>query len=110
MKQKDVEFIKEKFQIDITNYNKIEQKNILSIIENYISEKKEKYENANDTSSPQYFFNKIRDELRKDGGWADTDRDIKGNTVKSRVTEDFVKNLADKEEPIETEDVLRQSI
>lgn len=67
---------------------------------------KEKYENANDTSSPQYFFNKIRDELRKDGGWADTDRDIKGNTVKSRVTEDFVKNLADKEDPIETEDVL----
>lgn len=37
MKQKDVKFIKEKFQIDITNYNKIEQKNILSIIENYIS-------------------------------------------------------------------------
>ncbi len=69
---------------------------------------KEKYENASDTSSPQYFFNKIRDELRKDGGWADTDRDVKGNTVKSRVTEDFVKNLADKEEPKETEDVLRQ--
>ena len=37
MKQKDVKFIKEKFQIDITIYNKIEQKNILSIIENYIS-------------------------------------------------------------------------
>ena len=37
MKQKDVKFIKEKFQIDITNYNKIEHKNILSIIENYIS-------------------------------------------------------------------------
>ena len=37
MKQKDVKFIKEKFQIDLTNYNKIEQKNILSIIENYIS-------------------------------------------------------------------------
>ena len=71
---------------------------------------KEKYENANDTSSPQYFFNKIKDELRKDGGWADTDRDIKGNTVKSRVTEDFVKNLANKEEPIETEDVLRQRL
>lgn len=71
---------------------------------------KEKYENASDTSSPQYFFYKIRDELRKDGGWADTDRDIKGNTVKSRVTEDFVKNLANKEEPIETEDVLRQRL
>lgn len=71
---------------------------------------KEKYENTNDTSSPQYFFNKIRDELRKDGGWADTDRDIKGNTVKSRVTEDFVKNLANIEEPIETEDVLRQRL
>ena len=33
---------------------------------------KEKYENTNDTSSPQYFFNKIRDELRKDGGWAES--------------------------------------
>ena len=30
--------------------------------------------------------------------------------MKSRVTEDFVKNLADKEEPIETEDVLRQKL
>ncbi len=30
--------------------------------------------------------------------------------MKSRVTEDFVKNLADKEEPIETEDVLRQRL
>ena len=81
------------------------------VVDNKIVEQtalKEKYENASDTSSPQYFFNKIRDELRKDGGWADTDRDVKGNTVKSRVTEDFVKNLADKEEPIETEDVLRQ--
>lgn len=71
---------------------------------------KEKYENASDTSSPQYFFNKIRDELRKDGGWADTDRDVKGNTVKSRVTEEFVKKLADREEPIETEEVLRQRL
>ena len=30
--------------------------------------------------------------------------------MKSRVTEDFVKNLANKEEPIETEDVLRQRL
>lgn len=71
---------------------------------------KDKYEKASDTSSPQYFFNRIRDGLREDGGWADIDRDVKGNTVKSRVTEDIVKNWASKEEPTETEKVLRQQL
>lgn len=85
----------------------------ISVIDNKIAEQtalKEKYEKTSDTSSPQYFFNRIRDGLREDGGWADIDRDIKGNTVKSRVTEDFVMRLASIEEPKETEDVLRQQL
>ncbi len=84
-----------------------------TVIDSKVAEQtalKEKYEKASDTSSPQYFFNKIRDELRKDGGWADIDRDIKGNAVKSRVTEDFIKKLAAVEEPEESEEVLRQRL
>lgn len=68
---------------------------------------KEKFENASDTSSPLYFYYKIRDSLREDGGWADIDRDVKGNLVKSRVNEDLVKSLLSMEEPKETEEELR---
>lgn len=64
-----------------------------------LSALKEKYENAADVVSPGYYFNKIRDGLREDGGWADIDRDAKGNTLKSRVTSDVVYNLLKIEEP-----------
>ena len=68
---------------------------------------KSKLDDSNDTSSPMFFYNKIRDGLREDRGWADIDRDVKGNTVKSRVTEEFVKKLVSMEEPKESEDILR---
>lgn len=68
---------------------------------------KENFENARDTSSHLYFYDKIRDALREDGGWADIDRDIKSNSVKSRVTEDLVWRLVSMEEPKETEEELR---
>jgi energy-coupling factor transporter ATP-binding protein EcfA2 len=99
-------------QVDLDTQITI-KKTEISVIDNKMAEQialKEKYEKASDTSSPQYFFNRIRDGLREDGGWADIDRDIKGNTVKSRVTEDFVIRLASLEEPKETEDVLRQQL
>lgn len=71
---------------------------------------KEKYENPDDTSSQWYFFNQIREELRKDGGWADIYRDVKGKTLKGRVTEDLVYNLALSDEPDESEEVLRNQL
>lgn len=71
---------------------------------------KDKFEKPNDTSSPSYFFNKIKEELHKDGGWADIDRDVKGNKVKSRVTEDFVKGWASLVEPQESEEELRRQL
>lgn len=67
---------------------------------------KENYENKSNTSSPLYFFQKIRDKLREDAGWADIDRKVKGNSVKSHVTEDLVKRFASMPEPKETEEVL----
>lgn len=69
-----------------------------------------KFENASETSSPKYFFNKIREELRKDGGWADIDRIVKANKGTSHVTEDIVKKWAKEEEPSETEEVLCQQL
>lgn len=68
---------------------------------------REKFENSSDTSSPQYFYNKIRESLREDGGWADIDRDVKGNSVKGRITEELINRLVSMEEPKESEEELR---
>lgn len=96
----------EQVDLDIQITNKRLEK---TEIEKKITEQtvvKEKFENKDDTSSPLYFFNAIREKLREDGGWADIDRDVKGNSVKSRVSEDLVKRLISIEEPKESEDVL----
>lgn len=68
---------------------------------------KENFTKGTDTSSPLYFYNKIRDKLREDGGWADVDRDVKGNSVKSRVTEDLIKRLILLDAPVVSEEALR---
>ena len=92
----------------------ITQKNEERIaIEKEIAEqtiRKENFENKNNTSSPFYFFHKIRDRLREDEGWADIDRKVKGNSIKSHVTEDLVKRFVSMVEPKETEAVLLQQL
>lgn len=75
-----------------------------------LNEERKKYDNAKEDISPLYYFNQIRDALRVDGGWADIDRDIKGNTVKSRITEDLINALLELEEPTENYDTLRNRL
>jgi len=92
----------------------ITQKNEEKItIEKIIAEqtlRKDNFENKSNTSSPLYFFYKIRDRLREDDGWADIDRKVKGNSIKSHVTEDLIKRFVSMSEPKETEAVLRQRL
>ena len=77
---------------------------------NKLDEEQRKYNNAKENISPLYYFNQIRDALRADGGWADIDRDIKGNTVKSRISEDLINALLELEEPTENYDTLRNRV
>ena len=60
---------------------------------NALDELRKKYEEGKEEWTPNYCFNRIRDALRKDGGWADRERDIKGNTLKSRITDDVIERL-----------------
>lgn len=69
---------------------------------NELTELCAKYDSLTDTASPYFFFEKIRTELRVDGGWADVDRDVKGNQVKSKINPEVVSRLAALEEPKET--------
>lgn len=48
--------------------------------------------------------------MRENGGWADIDRDLKGNTLKSRITDDLVNILMKMEEPAETYEQLRERV
>ena len=75
-----------------------------------LDEEQKKYDNAKENISPLYYFNQIRDALRADGGWADIDRDVKGNTVKSRISEDVINALLKLEEPAENYDILHKKV
>lgn len=75
-----------------------------------LEEEKDKYENASLSISPSYYFNQIRDSLRSDGGWADIDRDLKGNIQKSRINDEVVNRLMNLEEPTEDFETLRERV
>lgn len=75
-----------------------------------LSDMKLKYDDESEDISPKYFFNLLKEELREDGGWADIDRDLKGNTMKSRVTGDVVLELLKLEEPKATCKELREQV
>lgn len=69
-----------------------------------------KYENKEDNVSPLFYWEQIRNGLREEGGWADIDRDLKGNSVKSRVTEELVDRLMKLDEPTESYSELRERV
>lgn len=69
-----------------------------------------KYENKEDNVSPLFYWEQIRNGLREEGGWADIDRDLKGNSVKSRVTEELVDKLMNLDEPTESYSELRERV
>jgi wobble nucleotide-excising tRNase len=75
-----------------------------------LDEERKKYDNSGESVSPYYYFDKIRESLRVDGGWADIDRDVKGNTLKSRITDEVINTLLGMEEPKESYEKLREQV
>lgn len=91
----------------------MKKKEVLTKLEleiNKLEQEQKKYDNAKENISPLYYFNQIREALRADGGWADIDRDVKGNTVKSRISEDVINTLLSLEEPLENYDILHNRV
>lgn len=99
-------------QVELDEQILKKKQELTMIEEKYVKldEQKKKYENAKENVSPSYYFNQIRDALRTDDGWAEMDRQIKGNTVKSRITEDVINTLMGLEEPSESYEQLRQRV
>lgn len=99
-------------QVELDNQIKAksEELGILSEECNSQGDKVKKYSDPKEFVSPLYYWNQIREGLRADGGWADIDRDLKGNTLKSRITDDVVRALLELDEPADSYDQLRQKI
>ena len=76
----------EQVELDELIADKKEKLSKLEKDRNDLKELQDKYEDASVTFSPLYYYNKIRDGLREEGGWADIDRDVKGNTLKISKT------------------------
>lgn len=77
---------------------------------NKLNEEKEKYENEKEDISPLFHFKQIRNILRADKGWADIDRDLKGNTLKSHIKDDVIETIMNLEEPKETDNQLKEKV
>lgn len=113
MKGKGLEtivMIGDQVNIDTQITQKTEEKIVLErkLAEETI--RKDNFKNKSNISSPLYFFYKIRERLRENDGWADIDRKIKGNLIKSQVTEDLVKRFVSMPEPNESEAILLQQL
>lgn len=75
-----------------------------------LNEENIKYNSYNESISPLFFLEKIKGSLRANDGWADVDRDLKGNTVKSHITEDVINKLLELPEPPETYEELKNTV
>lgn len=58
-------------------------------------------------SSPLYHLNKIKKKLSADGGWAEKDKMIKGNSIKSQVTDVLVSELMALKQTTHYSDLLK---
>lgn len=65
----------------------------LSAKKQNLSDKQKQFEDQKDTISPLWHFNEIKKKLSADEGWADYDKRIKGNSIKSSVTVDVIEEL-----------------
>ncbi len=60
-----------------------------------ITDEYSKFQDKDNPLCPAYHYSRIIAELKKDGGWADIDSQIKGNKIKSSVNDSIVKEIGE---------------
>lgn len=73
-----------------------------------ISKELDLYKDTNNPNSPLWHKNEIFKKLRADGGWADKDKIIRGNQIKSQVNENLFKDLLDLKVSRRLEDLQKE--
>ena len=62
-----------------------------------------KYSDNNNPLSPEYHWKRIQDCLKRKGGWAETDSQIKDNRRNSSVTDDIIREICKLNTPLTSE-------
>lgn len=75
-----------------------------------LSSLKEEYENEGNVKSPTFHFNKLWNALREEGGYADTERDVKGNSQRPKINEDLMNIFLGMPEPKESYEELYEGM
>ena len=74
--------------------NKLEkEQSVLLEAYNGFSESERQFDDSSNDKSPLWHFNVIKKKLSANGGWAERDRIIKDNSIKSAVTVDIFQEL-----------------
>ena len=71
---------------------KDEQDNLMKT-KSDLDKKMQEFSDNRNSKSPAYYWILIKKDLSKDGGWAEQDKLIKGNLIKSQVTDTLVNEL-----------------
>ena len=82
-------------QIDLQSEIDLQEECIKNLTDGYnnILSEYEKYQDKSNPLSPDYHKNRITRVLKQEGGWAETDSQIKGNKIKSQVTDSIIKEI-----------------
>lgn len=86
------------------------EKNLNEFKNNYEQNNEEfqKYEDKNSPTCPDKYKNNIVKILQSDSGWAQTDSNIKGNTVKSKVNDSLINEIGELQ-VAETKETLQKA-
>ena len=85
--------IGEQVGLDETLKDLLKKQTDLKSRQDQISKELDLYTDKNDPKSPLWHKNEIIKKLRADGGWADKDKKIRGNQIKTAVTDEIFKEL-----------------
>lgn len=86
----------------------LKQQTVLKSRQDQISKELDLYSDKNNPNSPLWHKNEIIKKLRADGGWSDIDKKIRGNQIKTAVTDEIFNELLKLNVTVSLEDLQKE--
>lgn len=86
----------------------LKQQTVLKSRQDQISKELDLYSDKNNPNSPLWHKNEILKKLRADGGWSDIDKKIRGNQIKTAVTDEIFNELLKLNVTVSLEDLQKE--
>lgn len=86
----------------------LKQQTVLKSRQDQISKELDLFSDKNNPNSPLWHKNEIIKKLRADGGWSDIDKKIRGNQIKTAVTDEIFNELLKLNVTVSLEDLQKE--